>query len=231
MKEYNNNGKATAILLFAQSEEVESTVKPIVSIKKQNVVLWKKMNTRVLRTIQKTQFPYFISNEKNQVGDSFGAKITYAIEQVFAQGFEKVIVVGNDCMNLQHRHLLDAANKLQSNKVVFGPDAAGGTYLMGFTKDSFEGDSFSAIPWQTKRVLESLCLLNQQHSIAFLPRLNDGTTRLDFKKALHSLDYSDPFRGIMQALLGHFIYPKKNETTVVYTTITDLYFNKGSPVL
>ena len=231
MREFDNKGIGTAILLFAQSEEVESAVKPIVSIKKQNVVLWKKMNTRVLATVHKTQLPYFISNEKNQIGDSFGDKISHAIEQVFAQGFEKVIVVGNDCMELRPHHLLDAANKLQSKKVVFGPDAAGGTYLMGFSKDSFESKSFTAVPWQTNKVFKSLCTLNQQHPIAFLPRLSDCTTRLDFKKALHSLAYSDPFRGKMQALLGHFIYPKKNETTVVYTTITDLYFNKGSPVL
>ena len=74
-----NYSAATAILLFAQSEKIESALKPIALSSKQNVLLWKKMNDRVLKTVQKTNLPYFISNETNQVGNTFGEKIIRAI--------------------------------------------------------------------------------------------------------------------------------------------------------
>ena len=70
------HSSSTAILLFAQSNQVESALKPIAYQKKQNDLLWAKLNQKVLQTIHKTNLPYFISDEKTQVGDYFGDKLS-----------------------------------------------------------------------------------------------------------------------------------------------------------
>jgi hypothetical protein len=44
----------------------------------------------------KTKLPYFISDESTQQGDSFGDKLSHAIQSVLDRGYDKVIVLGND---------------------------------------------------------------------------------------------------------------------------------------
>ena len=56
----------TAILLFAQSERRVSTLKPIASSSKQNVLLWRKMNDHSVKISQHAKLPYFISNENDR---------------------------------------------------------------------------------------------------------------------------------------------------------------------
>lgn len=221
----------TAILLFAQSEKVESTLKPIALSSMQNVLLWKKMNDSVLKTIQKTQLPYYISNENNQVGITFGEKITHAIQAIFAKGFEKVIVVGNDCIALKAHHLLQAQRDLQIKDLVIGADYSGGAYLIGVTKSKFKSDLFESIPWQTKNVFTALQTLHNSQSIAFLPSLADCNSASDFKKALHQL----PFFSRLKKILLSFLFVSKQQNKFVSDfngyQFLSLSLNKGSPFL
>jgi len=226
-----NYSTTTAILLFAQSEKIESAVKPLASCSKQNVLLWKKMNDRVLKTIQKTTLPYFISNETNQVGFTFGEKITHAIQEVFAQGFEKVIVVGNDCIALNAKHLLQAERDLQSNDLVVGADFSGGAYLIALTKSKFKAEPFETIPWQTKKVFSALQNLYNTQSIGFLPSLDDCNSASDFKKAVYQLPH---FSALKKILLSFLFVPKqqdKFESNFIVNHYYTTRFNKGSPIL
>jgi glycosyltransferase A (GT-A) superfamily protein (DUF2064 family) len=227
-KDYCTN---TAILLFAQSGKVESGLKPIISCKKQNILLWKKMNDRVLKTIQKTQLPYFISNETNQVGSTFGEKITHSIQEIFEKGFEKVIVVGNDCIALKSQNLSQAAHDLQSSDLVLGADYLGGAYLIGVTKSKFKAKPFKTIPWQTKKVFSALQDLYKIQSIAFLPSLEDCNSASDFKKALYHLPY---FSALKKILLSFLFVPRQQDKFEGNFIINHYYttrFNKGSPIL
>jgi hypothetical protein len=219
----------TAVLLFAQSENRESSSKPIASSLKQNVLLWKKMNGLVLNTIQNTRFPYFISNEKNQVGSSFGAKLTHSIQEIFAKGFKKVIVVGNDCLELNTQHLLEAKRDLEMNSLVIGSDFSGGAYIIGVTKSKFNAAAFEHIPWQTKKVFTALQLLYQTHSIAYLPSLHDCNSATDFKKVLDQLPYFSPLKKILASFL--FVPKQQIKFEVHFSSFhySFLFLNKGSP--
>lgn len=219
----------TVILLFAQGENIESVSKPITCQKKQNVLLWKKMNNRVLNTIQKTNIPYFISDENNQIGNSFGEKITHSIQTIFNKGFKKVIVVGNDCIELQVQHLLDASHKLQTNDVVLGADFNGGAYLIGVSKSSFNATEFATIAWQTRFVFDELKQLFKEIKTAFTPNLNDCNSAFDFKKAVHKLAFSDSFKNLILSLLQNKTAVNNDETSFVSYQFNALNFNKGSP--
>lgn len=120
MKSIKNCPTSTAILLFAQSKSTESHSKPIAYCKSKSILLWKSMNERDLKTIQSTNLTHFISDENSQIGDTFDEKITHAIQDIFNKGFEKVIVIGNDCLELKSNHLLKAAHSLRTNDFVLG---------------------------------------------------------------------------------------------------------------
>nr|WP_315166325.1 DUF2064 domain-containing protein [uncultured Flavobacterium sp.] len=219
----------TAILLFARSENIESMSKPIACKKKQNQLLWKKMNEKVLKTIQKTNLPYFISDETTQLGATFGKKIIHSIQEILAQGFDKVIIIGNDCLELQSQHLLDASDKLQKNDFVLGADFNGGAYLIGISKSVFEADKFEAVSWQTSNVYVELQALFSKKNSAYLPFLNDCNSTSDFKKAIHKLSFSTPFRSLILSLLRNKTVPNQFETSLVSYEFSTLNFNKGSP--
>lgn len=224
-----NTNSTTAILLFAHSEQKESLLKPIATQKKQTVLLWKKMNERVLKTIQKTNIPYFISDENTQIGNSFGEKITYSIQEVFNKGFTKVIVIGNDCFELNLGFLNEAAFKLQTNDVVLGPDKNGGVYLIGVSKSSFNAGNFEIVSWKTSTVFEELKHFFIEKEIAFTARLNDCNSTTDFERTIHKLSFSDSFKKFILSLLQQNTIPVSHSISIVSFQFDALYLNKGSP--
>lgn len=220
----------TAFLLFASSESVQSAVKPIAGTKKQNLLLWHKMNENALSKIKKSKLPYFIADETVQKGDTFGKKITNAINDVFNQGYDQVVVIGNDCPELKAKHINDTIKKLSTNDAVFGPDFNGGVYLIGVSKSSFEAAKFESISWQTSLVYNELNSLFCQSKIALLPFLNDCNTTYDFKKALGKLSFAASFRNFLQAVLQNNSYLFFTAFSATYSLFTPQNYNKGSPV-
>lgn len=188
------------------------------------------MNGNVTKLIQKSKLSYFVSDENNQVGTIFGEKITHAIQAVFAKGFEKVIVIGNDCIELNVQHLLQAEQDLKTNDLVIGSNYSGGVYLIGVTKSKFIAESFTNIPWQTKNVFTALQTLYKTQSIAYLPCLNDCNDAFDFKRATHKLAFSDTFRKILLSFLSINKIQNHFETGFFSFDYNPLNFNKGSPV-
>jgi hypothetical protein len=231
MKFIKDCPKTTAILLFAKSEKAQSISKLITCHKKQNQLLWKKMNEKALKIIRKTKIPYFISDESTQVGDTFGEKITNAINQVFAQGYQKVIVIGNDCVALQSDHLLLANANLLTHDLVLGADFNGGAYLIGITKHSFSADQFAGISWQTTSVFKELKILFSSKKTFFISSLNDCNTAFEFKKAIRKLSFSDVFKNLLLSLLHQRAGVNQYEPVLVSSKYNSLNLNKGSPSL
>lgn len=219
----------TAILLFAQSEKIESALKPIAFSNKQNVLLWKKMNDKSIKIIQKTKLPYFISDENDQVGATFGERITHSIQVILDKGFEKVIVIGNDCIELKAHHLLQAEQDLKVNELVLGSDYSGGAYLIGVTRSKFKPELFKAIPWQTNAVFTALQTLIKQETIAYLACLNDCNSTFDFKRATQKLLFSESFKSILLSFFTNFLVQLGRETKFDSSHYRVSNFNKGSP--
>jgi glycosyltransferase A (GT-A) superfamily protein (DUF2064 family) len=229
MKANYSNTSKTAILLFAQSEDRESVSKPIAFQKSKNVLIWKKMNERVLKTIQKTKLQYFHSNETNQLGASFGEKLTNAILQLFNKGFEKVIVIGNDCPELKSHHLIETASRLSKNDFVLGANYNGGAYLIGVTKSALNLEDFKTIKWQTAAVFNELKILSQKNTLAVLPSFNDCNTASDLKKIVPKLSFLDRLKHVILLLFRNNAPINRYEIPFFTTKISSLNFNKGSP--
>lgn len=225
----NHNIAKTCILLFAQSEKQESITKPIVSSNQKNQLLWKKMNERVLKTIKKTKIKYYHSNEKNQVGANFGEKITHAIQTVFEEGYENVIVIGNDSPQLTTKTLLETTQKIQSNDFIFGPDKNGGVYLIAISKKNFNKKNFTKLSWKTSNLFEEIKTTYANNRVEYLEQLNDVNNISDVSKVAYTFTYNNIFRAIILSVIHKLEYNQTRNTHFESIENNTFIFNKGSP--
>jgi uncharacterized protein len=113
-----------------------------------------------------------------------GQKMRAAFQQVFAEGHDKALIIGSDCLDLRPSHLTTTYRMLAITPVAFGPASDGGYYLLGLREDIpalFEG-----IAWSTDRVLkESRAILDAQgRSYSLGETLHDIDTEADYRAAL-----------------------------------------------
>ena len=161
--------KKTAILIFANSASQESINKPFTKA----VSIFEALNTQLLKTVKKTNLPYFIFDEKKQQGCSFSQRFSNAIQFVFDQGYKNVIAVGNDTPQLTSEGLKIAAKELENNKTVIGPSTDGGFYLLGIQKKTFELIKFEELPWQTRNLHNALFRFLKAKQTFYLKTLQD----------------------------------------------------------
>ncbi len=164
----------SAILFFSLSPEVQTQQKQWKGVSK---ALARKTHARLFQhtsaIISKSGLPCIHSDEHNQVGLDFGSKLGNAVESVFSQGYSSVIVLGNDCPELNQEILKSAILELKTNKLVVGPSQSGGVYLMGFHASNFDKENFQNLPWQNKQLQNSLLeyFHREINEVAFLPFL------------------------------------------------------------
>ena len=115
-----------------------------------NQAYHKRLINQTLRVLENTGLPVFHWHEGMQKAQSFGDRLTEAIACLLNQGFEKVLVVGNDSPFLNATRLTHALQLLAKHQSVLGATPAGGAYLIGLSQSSFKPADFSVLPWQTK---------------------------------------------------------------------------------
>jgi hypothetical protein len=185
----------TALLLFTRTSASEAKAKNFLKTKsyRQNKKVADILIDRSLKTIRQTSLPHFIITEKEQVGRSFGEKLCNAIDDVFSKGFKKVIIIGNDCLQLKADKIVEAAHQLGTHDMVIGSTGNGGVYLLGVLKQKFLKEDFERISWQTSRVSTDLiALANYSNAYTYtLPSLDDISSHSDLINALKRLSIND----------------------------------------
>ena len=87
-----------------------------------------------------------------QRGENLGARERALFEDLFAEGFGAVVVVGSDLPTLPASRVADAVGALRDAPVVLGPAEDGGYYLIGLTTPAPGAempDLFSGVRWGT----------------------------------------------------------------------------------
>ena len=89
-----------------------------------------------------------------QRGDAFGERLTSAIEDLLAVGFESVCLIDSDSPTVPQSAYATAARVLAQprDRMVFGPSDDGGYYLVGLKR--LHRRVFEEIDWSTERVAE-----------------------------------------------------------------------------
>lgn len=151
------NKKSTAILLFSRTalEEQASKTFSYRLGKKGNQKIAQCLIQNTISEAKKTKLPTFTCFSTDQIGDSFGQRISNAIEKIFAKGFEKVITIGNDCPDLTSKQLIEAEEQLEEKDMILGPTLDGGVYLIGINKKAFNKAAFVELPWECSELSEA----------------------------------------------------------------------------
>ncbi|KYG80252.1 DUF2064 domain-containing protein [Roseivirga echinicomitans] len=199
MPQVNN----TAILFFSRNLKEEFLAKNVGLNIHQFSNLFNLLVQKTRRTIDQTKIPVkpLFSNE--QIGSSFGERLTNGISNLFSEGFDNVIVVGNDAPELSSEDLLWVEKRLKSGKNVLGRDSHGGAYLIGVSKKDFCADEFLKVSWNTSFVFDQLNTLLSSEELD--NRLIDLNKRSDFESIIkRGLQLSKAFKQILKAIFGTY---------------------------
>lgn len=180
----------TAVIYFSLSPWKEARQKSFVSGRQfyKNFRIAGLLRDHTKQQIDQTGLPYFVFDEHNQEGDTFGEKFVSAFDAVFGKGFDNVIAVGNDTPGLQSDHILNASGQLENelSDIVLGPASDGGTWLMGFSRSSFDGGVIKDIAWNSEDLLHSIFeQLGDSNQISLLEKFDDLDSEEDLRKFLH----------------------------------------------
>ncbi|MDX1364522.1 TIGR04282 family arsenosugar biosynthesis glycosyltransferase [Arenibacter latericius] len=222
----------TAILVFANSAREEIKHKSIPN----GYALFNGLTAHTLKTVKKTNLPFFHCTEQEQWGNSFGERFLNAIKWVFNQGYQNIITIGNDTPQLTASLIINTHLQLTHNRTVLGPSSDGGFYLMGFHKSlikSIGEKQFKNLPWKKaslNKTLNNLLKLKTRETVS-LPNLHDLDTLADIKKLIEKKTTLP--KKIINLL--NTLFRKAFKISVLPLQLTQLYFlkyyfNKGSPI-
>ena len=209
----------TALLFFTRTSASEAAHKTFVHSKStaSNFLIASLFIKNARTVATSSRLPVFEINEKQQLGEGFGERLANAIENVFAEGFENVIVIGNDCPRLTNALLTSAADALKTQKVVLGPDQHGGVYLIGINKTFFNKDTFECSSWQTNHLFEDLVINFGNTETCVLPILKDVNQFNDLLQLTNVLPKNSRIKAIVVSIIASSV---KN-----YTYLADPYHN------
>lgn len=118
-----------------------------------------------------------------QQGDDLGDRMKNAFRRAFEEGYQRVVIIGSDCPEINPHILRQAFTRLSEQDVVIGPSRDGGYYLLGMS--SFYGALFGGIEWSTPAVFEQTKARIKELGLSWetLPMLNDIDTVEDLNQS------------------------------------------------
>jgi rSAM/selenodomain-associated transferase 1 len=123
-------------------------------------------------------------NCRPQGSGDLGERLRAAFDDAFAQGAERVAVIGSDCPYVTPEDIRAAWSALSRCDVVLGPAGDGGYWLIGLRR--VQPELFHDIPWSTDQVLHATMTRIQSAglSVHLLRTLEDVDTEADWRRFL-----------------------------------------------
>ena len=127
---------------------------------------------------------------KRQIGATLGDRLHQAFCACQKKSFNRIVVIGTDCVTLKEEDIEQAFKKLEFHDCVLGPSKDGGYYLMALRMADF--NLFKDIPWSTSQVFEQTCqkIREAGKSIFLLRGQEDIDTIANLKQLSHTIDGS-----------------------------------------
>jgi hypothetical protein len=93
-----------------------------------------------------------IYRKLHQRGADLGARMQNAFDDLFQEGYGKLVIIGSDCYELTFKIIEEGFRRLDGNDLVLGPSTDGGYYLLGIKK--MTASLFAGKTWSTSAVLQ-----------------------------------------------------------------------------
>lgn len=184
----------TGILFFSRSPYRESLHKKVHADRQKNFKALHLLYHWVKKTIEASQIPAIELSEKEQVGNNFGAKLSHGLSKLFSEGYDRVIVVGNDCPSMDPQDLLQAKKQLEAGNMILGHNEVGGAYIFGISKEAFSHQAFESLPWSSAKLGAAL----KEHLLR-----HGDVIELEVKEDINTEE--DLFHVLISSLLNHLI--------------------------
>jgi len=116
-----------------------------------------------------------------QQGTIIGTRMYKAFSSAFEAGYENVILIGSDIINLNSDVIIEAFSKIQQSDLVLGPATDGGYYLIGLKSPVKQ--LFKNKDWSTNKVfIQTLndCI-DLDMNVGLVPELSDLDKIKDFQ--------------------------------------------------
>ncbi|MBQ2259774.1 MAG: TIGR04282 family arsenosugar biosynthesis glycosyltransferase [Loktanella sp.] len=120
-----------------------------------------------------------------------GARMLRALQQ--ARPDAPVVVVGSDIPELAARHVTQAIKALETDKLVFGPSADGGFYLVGASAPPPQ-DIFAGVTWSSPSTLAQV-IRNCALRPALIDMLDDFDDMAAFARHRDNPDWASLLQG------------------------------------
>ncbi len=112
-------------------------------------------------------------HKRLQSGADLGQRMQQAFDTLFQARYEKVMIIGSDCLELTPEIIQKGFLQLEDKDIVIGPSSDGGYYLLGMKH--LRPALFQGKTWSSASVLADTIAdcLEQSLSHSLLPQLND----------------------------------------------------------
>lgn len=119
-----------------------------------------------------------------QEGSDLGERMYNAFKELYNEGYQKIVIIGSDCYELNAIIIENAFEILNEKEIVIGPSLDGGYYLLGMSsplKNLFEN-----IEWSTPHVFnETIKKINHNgYSVCSISPLNDVDVEADLTEEI-----------------------------------------------
>ncbi|MGH1337648.1 MAG: TIGR04282 family arsenosugar biosynthesis glycosyltransferase [Aureispira sp.] len=204
----------TAILIFTRTAQEEAQQKWSAQLGSaangRHIAQTLIAHTR--KVAKATGYPVIEVSTQHQQGQSFGARLSHAIQNIWNRGFENVLIVGTDTPSISTKLLQQAANQITPTQSVIGAATDGGAYLIGLHYRQFNADSFATLPWQQEELYRALSahLSQDDQALHLLPILSD----IDHWEALVHFIQTTPL-SLLQVRLRYYLLSSEQATTLL----------------
>ena len=120
-----------------------------------------------------------VFRKKLQRGEDLGVRMQESFSELFAMGYERIVIIGSDIIDLKQKDIENAFEMLEINSFVIGPAMDGGYYLLGMK--SLKKELFQNKNWSTDSVFQDSIKDIKDETYYLLPEKNDIDTYEDLK--------------------------------------------------
>ncbi len=215
--------KKIALLVFARSVEEELKYKPFLAQKSLASIL----QIHTTNIAKESGLPIIFYDETKQLGKDFGARFSNALQNIYREGYDNIIVIGNDCPQLERKHIVQAKKALLNDNTVIGPTNDGGFYLLGISKDNFNYNTFLNFNWNKDTLFNEIS--SSLSNSVTLQRLRDVDYYSDIQLFSLKTIFNKVLRGVIQSIqkINVKIFFNNNLNRLQF--LRDIILNKGSP--